>query len=96
MTAGITNHQQEGDRDPGGPTFPLLSAAVDDSITIWARDLKGLFEHARERFGDVCWHGQEESAPYAVPGEPRTDNDLWGHKGEQLMSRVLAIMLIGN
>ncbi|EIW68712.1 hypothetical protein TREMEDRAFT_12167, partial [Tremella mesenterica DSM 1558] len=45
---------------------------VEDSVAvstdIWARDLRALFEHAKDRFGDVSWESED--------GGER----IWGHK----------------
>jgi hypothetical protein len=54
------------------PTLdPIVSVErrVSDSTEIWARDLRSLFEHAKERFGDVTWESEE--------GGER----IWAHKG---------------
>lgn len=42
---------------------------VEISTEEWARDLRALFVHAKERFGDVSWESEE--------GQER----VWGHKG---------------
>lgn len=49
--------------------FATVEAAVSDSTELWARDLKALFEHAKDRFGDVSWETE-------LGGER-----IWGHKG---------------
>jgi hypothetical protein len=52
-----------------GPTIPSVENRVSASTEIWARDLRSLFEHAKERFGDVSWESEE--------GGER----IWAHKG---------------
>jgi hypothetical protein len=42
---------------------------VAESTEVWARDLRAVFEHAKERFGDVSWESED--------GGER----IWGHKG---------------
>lgn len=55
---------------------PIVSVErrVSDSTEIWARDLRSLFEHAKERFGDVTWESEE--------GGER----IWAHKGRSIMA----------
>jgi len=55
--------------------FATVEALVQRSTDLWARDLRSLFEHARDRFADVSWE---------------TDNSarIWAHKGR--CKRVLA------
>jgi hypothetical protein len=50
--------------------FATVETAVSDSTELWARDLQALFEHARDRFGDVSWETELGS------------ERIWGHKGE--------------
>ena len=58
---------------PGLPIdFPSVETRVDQSTDIWARDLKALVEHAKDRFGDVSWEAE---------GLPESEQ-VWGHKGE--------------
>ena len=49
--------------------IPTVERSVSESTEIWARDLRSLFEHAKERFGDVTWESEE--------GGER----IWAHKG---------------
>jgi hypothetical protein len=51
------------------PDFATVEVAVSNSTDLWARDLKALYEHARDRFGDVSWETEL--------GVER----IWGHKG---------------
>lgn len=51
------------------PEFASVEAAVSNSTELWARDLKALNEHAKDRFGDVSWETE-------YGGER-----IWGHKG---------------
>lgn len=51
------------------------------STETWQRDLKTLFDHAKERFPDVVW---DLTTDYGSG----TQEDVWGHKGEILFSRV--------
>lgn len=53
------------------PNFPSVESRVSESTEIWARDLRSLFEHAKDRFGDVSWESEE------VEDADR----IWGHKG---------------
>lgn len=36
-------------------SFPPLKTVIASSQRIYARDLRALYEHARDRFGDVRW-----------------------------------------
>lgn len=54
----------------GGSAFETVERRVEISTEGWARDLRALFEHAKERFGDVSWESEE--------GGDR----VWGHKGK--------------
>lgn len=54
----------------GAYEFETVERRVEISTEGWARDLRSLFEHAKERFGDVSWESEE--------GGDR----VWGHKGE--------------
>lgn len=53
--------------------IPSVEDRVESSTDIWARDLRALFEHAKERFGDVCWENEDD---FMGLGER-----VWGHKG---------------
>lgn len=64
-----------GGRGYDGP-IPSVERRVSESTEIWARDLRSLFEHARERFGDVTWESEE--------GGER----IWAHKGMPVVLRV--------
>jgi len=46
-----------------------VESRVEVSTEEWARDLRALFNAAKERFGDVSWESEE--------GGDR----VWGHKG---------------
>ncbi len=59
-----------------GGDVPQLTAAVERSIAIWSRDLRALFDHAKERFGDICWREEAGS-----PLRRDTADAIWGHKG---------------
>lgn len=48
--------------------FPTVEARVHESTELWARDLRSLFEHARDRFADVSW-------------ETDSGDRVWAHKG---------------
>jgi hypothetical protein len=50
--------------------FASVEDRVEQSTEIWARDMKSLFEHAKDRFGDVSWETD------------LGDERIWGHKGE--------------
>jgi hypothetical protein len=50
-------------------SFPTVEDGVAESTEVWARDLRAVFEHAKERFGDVSWESED--------GGER----IWGHKG---------------
>jgi hypothetical protein len=52
--------------------FDTVERRVELSTEEWARDLRALFEHAKERFGDVSWESDQEG------------DRVWGHKGECL------------
>lgn len=54
---------------PLGMPIPSVERRVAESTEIWARDLRSLFGHARDRFGDVSWESEE--------GGER----IWAHKG---------------
>lgn len=56
--------------------IPSVERSVSDSTDIWARDLRSLFEHAKERFGDVTWESDE--------GGER----IWAHKGMSMSMSV--------
>jgi hypothetical protein len=57
--------------------IPSVEKRVSASTEIWARDLRSLFEHAKERFGDVTWESEE--------GGER----IWAHKGR--LDQVLKV-----
>lgn len=57
-----------------GIPFESVERRVEISTEEWARDLRGLFLNAQNRFGDVCWESQE--------GQEK----VWGHKGELIWS----------
>ena len=56
--------------------FPTVEDRVETSTEVWAKDLRGLFELAKERFGDVSWEGEED-----VNVGPGRSVRVWGHKG---------------
>lgn len=63
---------------PPTPLPPLLPLAtpIQHSSDVWQGDLRGLFEHAKERFGDVTWQvGQPSDA------DADTDDDGAGPSG---------------
>jgi hypothetical protein len=57
-------------RSPVGPPtpFPHVDERVHQSIQLWARDLRTLFDEARDRFSDVSW-------------ETDAGDRVWAHKG---------------
>lgn len=80
MPIPVNNQQQQRPRPLSSLTIggrglynneliPTVERSVSDSTEIWARDLRSLFEHAKERFGDVTWESEE--------GGER----IWAHKG---------------
>jgi hypothetical protein len=77
----MTDHIRATNRQPTQtttiPTLDLIVSVerrVTESTEIWARDLRSLFEHAKERFGDVTWESEE--------GGER----IWAHKGRSIRS----------
>ena len=62
------------------PSIPSVEARVSESTEIWARDLRGLFEHAKERFGDVSWESEGDGDAERI----------WGHKGGDGIALMLA------
>jgi hypothetical protein len=77
----MTDHIRAASRQPTQTTTistldPIVSVErrVTESTEIWARDLRSLFEHAKERFGDVTWESEE--------GGER----IWAHKGRLIRS----------
>jgi hypothetical protein len=63
------------------PDLPSVEYRVAQSTEIWARDLRALFEHAKDRFGDVTW-------------ESEGDGRIWGHKGALRQRVVLTTAVI--
>lgn len=57
--------------------FPSVEDRVENSTEVWARELRSLFDHAKERFGDVSW----ESEGDGFSGQ--LGDRVWGHKGEK-------------
>ncbi|KAF8320431.1 hypothetical protein DL93DRAFT_2052982 [Clavulina sp. PMI_390] len=55
------------------PALSALSRANAASTESWQRDLKSLFDHAKERFPDVVW---DLTSDY----DSDTQEDVWGHK----------------
>ncbi|KAI0349997.1 hypothetical protein OH77DRAFT_1150161 [Trametes cingulata] len=53
-------------------TPPGLQEATRNSTTHWQDDLQSLFDHAKERFADVVWELQSDSAAGV--------EEVWGHK----------------
>lgn len=49
--------------------FPTVEDRVQQSTELWTKDLRQLFEVARERFSDVSW-------------ETDIGERVWAHKGE--------------
>ena len=75
MTIPMTDQPSTSARHLGLSTLnpiPTVERRVSDSTEVWARDLRSLFEHAKERFGDVTWESEE--------GGSR----IWAHKGRSL------------
>jgi hypothetical protein len=50
--------------------IPTVEERVSYSTEVWARELRALFEHAKDRFGDVSWESDEGHGAR-----------VWGHKG---------------
>lgn len=76
MTIFMTDHTSTSTRQlPTLSPIPTVERRVSDSTEIWARDLRSLFEHAKERFGDVTWESEE--------GGSR----IWAHKGIVISTR---------
>lgn len=59
--------------DASVPASVLVTTSTA-STEAWQRDLKRLFDQAKERFPDVVW---ELTADYE--GNPQ--EEVWGHKG---------------
>ncbi|OCF59112.1 hypothetical protein L486_03613 [Kwoniella mangroviensis CBS 10435] len=49
--------------------YPSVEERIADSTESWIKDLKSLFENAKDRFGDVCWESEDLSM-----------KKIWGHK----------------
>lgn len=79
-----------GDNPPTLPFLPFSSnlpfetveRRVEISTEEWARDLRSLFEHSKERFGDVSWESEG--------GEER----VWGHKGEFMPLECEEVLMV--
>lgn len=56
------------------PSSSALAKTSAVSTESWQRDLKTLFDHAKERFPDVVW---ELTSDYDTGAQ----EDVWGHKG---------------
>ncbi|ORY22450.1 hypothetical protein BCR39DRAFT_551657 [Naematelia encephala] len=56
------------DLNDGARSWPSVERRVSESTDVWARDLRSVFEHAKDRFGDVSWESEEGS------------ERIWGHK----------------
>jgi hypothetical protein len=73
VTASLRDKIIDLPSGPGGPSasdsLPSVEERVAESTEVWARDLRAVFEHARERFGDVTWESEDGGAR------------IWGHKG---------------
>ncbi|ORX34351.1 hypothetical protein BD324DRAFT_583444 [Kockovaella imperatae] len=72
-TTSLNNNVKRGfdptssnDRD-----IPCVEERVAESLSVWAKELRALFDHAKERFGDVTWENEDDSS-----GRSR----IWGHK----------------
>ena len=68
----VTMTRRRPQHIPPLPDFPSVEQCVAESTEIWARDLRSLFEHAKERFGDVSWESEGSEDVQRI----------WGHKGE--------------
>ncbi|KAF9512903.1 hypothetical protein BS47DRAFT_1393787 [Hydnum rufescens UP504] len=55
------------------PAGSATASSAAKSTGAWLNDLKGLFDHAKERFPDVVWEMLPEEAGSA-------DEEVWGHK----------------
>lgn len=62
------SRSQEGSTSTALTPFPTIEDRVQQSTELWARDLRQLFEDARDRFSDVSW-------------ETDTGDRVWAHKG---------------
>jgi hypothetical protein len=70
LSSNVNGHQKSKNGTTTFPRFPSVEDRVEISTEGWAKDLRGLFHAAKERFGDVSWESEE--------GGDR----VWGHKGE--------------
>jgi hypothetical protein len=60
--------------DRGIQQIPTVEQRVSESTEIWAKELRSLFDRAKDRFGDVSWES-EETREYVA------NDRIWGHKG---------------
>lgn len=67
---------------------PSLHHARDQSKATWARDLQGLYEHAKDRFADVKWIDDTEGAANGG-GEAEYLRDGDGSIGAEVMDQPL-------
>ena len=58
--------------EKGSDRIPKVKESVRGSVEVWARDLRSLAAHAKERFGDVSWESEDG---------PEDGEKVWGHKG---------------
>ena len=61
--------------------FPSVERKVSESTELWARDLQSLFEHAKDRFGDVSWESEDVE----------NGDKIWGHKGLTPLSVTMKV-----
>jgi hypothetical protein len=80
-------HQEEVMHEKLPP--PALHQTREQSKAIWARDLQGLYEHTRERFGDVKWVPIENLAEAEHDAEILKDSD--GAVGAEEMDALLQL-----
>lgn len=64
------------------PPSSALAKTSAASTETWQRDLKTLFDHAKERFPDVVW---DLTSDY----DGAVQEDVWGHKGGLVFSALL-------
>lgn len=61
--------------------FPSVEHRVNTSTESWARDLRTVFDDARDRFSDISW-------------ESDSGERVWAHKGGLVSGRLLTAALV--
>ncbi|KAJ9104419.1 hypothetical protein QFC21_001914 [Naganishia friedmannii] len=59
----MTLSLRQDQTSPEAPAGPSLQQAREQSKATWARDLQGIYEHAKERFADVKWVADVDNDP---------------------------------